>query len=73
MASINEAFVGDDDVKETKDQHEHQITSSSPPLKALEDIFSTEIDYSVSRKAPLFIATAAGMSSFDFWIAPQSY
>lgn len=60
MASVNEGFVPDDDVKE-RGQLEHQ--SDSPvPLKKLDDVLDITIDYSAARKPPLFIAAIAGKS-----------
>ena len=59
MASVNEGFVGDDDVKE---KGELDPQNSPLPSKVV-DIIGVEIDYSAARKAPLFIAAISGQSS----------
>ena len=66
MASVNEGFVGDDDVKE-KGELDPQI---SPLPSKVVDIIGVEIDYSAARKAPLFIAAISGKSSSVLFLRP---
>lgn len=65
MATNNEGFVEDEDLKGEKEKEEEPPTNK-PPTKSIkeivEDIFDVEIDYSKARKAPLFIATISGNS-----------
>lgn len=57
MASVNEGFVEDEDLKEVKEKHDKESKSTKEPV---EDIFDVKIDYSKARKAPIIIATISG-------------
>ena len=59
MASVNEAFVEDDDVREKSEQQ----NDSPIPVKKLADIFDVVIDYSAARKQPLFFAAISGKTT----------
>lgn len=61
MATINEGFIEDEDLKGVKEKHEEPQTKSIKEVVC--DIFDVEIDYSKARKAPLFIATISGNHS----------
>lgn len=57
MATTNEAFVEDENIKE---KHEEE-----QPKQLVSDLLNVEIDYSKARKAPLLFAAISGKHSMN--------